>query len=174
MGRLTFVRLAWFTLAFVTLVTWLAVLPGCSVDRAGLDNALVRRGETDVSDSIPATADGGSTVTTVDGDTRDAGLVGPDVQSAHPEVDAGFSPDVNGAVSTDGGASEGNPSMGDASIADTGVEAPPSECPLEPTRSLSSCSGAATLAMCRYTLDGHPALQVGCTAEGYLCVKVCP
>lgn len=154
LGNLIFARLVWLFLATVTLVVWLLALPGCGEVHVDPGEPLLRRGETD-SQILPPEQlgpDSGPTVM-------------PDAAREISQEDSG------GAVNTDGG----------ADLSDSGVrvsndasDAPPSECPLEPSRSLGSCSGAQTLALCHYILDGHPALQVGCTAEGYLCVKMCP
>jgi len=143
MGLLTLARLAWLILAIVTLVVWLAALPGCSVDQNGLGSPQLARG---LSDSSPNDGTGGVIVRTLS--------------------DASWE-ESGGIVTTDGGTDQGLPEGREISV-------PPSECPLEPTRSISQCSGAATLALCHTYANGIPNLQVGCTAEGYLCVPKCP
>jgi|SRR5882762_7849787 len=152
MALLTLARLAWLILAIVTMVVWLAALPGCSVDQSGLGSPELARG---LSDSSPNDGTGGVIVRTE---------VMPDA----------FWEEAGGAINTDGG----------TIISDVGIQpssdggqldvVPPSECPLELTRSLSSCSGAQTQALCHTYINAVPALQVGCTAEGYLCVPKCP
>lgn len=163
MARLTFARLAWFFLACVFLLAWLAMLPGCTVDSDGLGSALVRRGETDVLPDPtvaipePSTDSGVSLIVPDAGD--DTGNVGGDTE-----------------VPTDGGM-DLTPADAGAfpPLADAGNSMPPSECPLIESRSVSPCSASATVALCRYYYTpGMATLLEGCKAEGYLCVKVCP
>lgn len=161
MGRLTFAGVAWFFLACVTLAAWLAALPGCTVDDAGLSNSLVRRGEIDVG----LISDGGLAAEPgVDG--RDT-IITP---TAPVDADQDSTGDTDGGgpnTLVDGGAL---PPLPDASN-----PPPPSECPLIESRSVSPCSASAMVAMCRYYYTpGMATYLEGCMAEGYLCVKVCP
>ena len=153
MGLLTLARLAWIILVSLTVVVWLVALLSCSVDQSGLGSPELARG---LSDSSPNDGTGGAMVRT--------GVM----------PDASWE-EAGGTVSTDGGPGDAIGSSDGTSDAGTGVlDGPPSDCPLEPTRSLSSCSGAQVQALCHTYINGVPALQVGCTAEGYLCVPKCP
>lgn len=143
MGRLTFAGVAWFFLVCVTLAAWLAALPGCTVDDAGLSNSLVRRGEIDAND--------------------DAGHGAPDVTPAtDPDVAA---EETGGIVSTDGGVDGIVPVSPDSSAKDDA--SPPSECPIIELRSVTPCSASATVAVCRYYYTpGMATLQGGCHTCG--------
>lgn len=169
MARLTFARIAWFFLACVFLLAWLAMLPGCTVDRDGLGSALVRRGETDVLPDVTADAgltSDGSLVDEPGVDVHDTTIV-PTVT-----VDAG----QESTGDTDGGVDLTPVDTGLLTPpADAGNSMPPSECPIIESRSVSPCSASATVALCRYYYTpGMATLLEGCKAEGYLCVKVCP
>ena len=155
MLRLTFARVAFAVACLVTLVTWLSLLPGCSVDSQGLDqpqSAVLSRGAPDT----------GMTEVVTPTDSVDAGNGDTGIGPVAP-------PDATPKIGQDTSVSDGGV---DADIAHDSGPTPPSECPISGNRSLSPCT--ATTQLCRYYDTGAPVLMVGCTAEGRLCVKSCP
>jgi hypothetical protein len=146
-----FARIADLVLAAGWLVWLVAMLGGCSTDTSGLNSDLTIRGRLAVdagSDTLPVVGTGG-----------------PD---AGPVVSPDATLEETGVSIPDGGRPN-TPDVGN----DTGNPLPPSDCALDPTRSLTPCN--ATTALCRtYDTPGHAILQVNCLAEGYLCVAKCP
>lgn len=162
-GAQLYARTVEILLALLFLVTWLASLNGCSMDRGGLNSDLTIRGRLD--------DDAGETDSGLglgpESPQPDGGIGNPDVGPVVlPDANPG---DTGGTVSTDGGTT-----LRDAAgVPDVTADVPPSECPFDPTLSLSPCNSVS--ALCRtYDTPGVPVYLKDCKAEGYVCVVKCP
>lgn len=128
------------------------LLSACSLNTTGLESTPVTPAVRGVSDAFQSPPD--VWVSVSDRVRPDGGfLAAPDGE------------EDSGSTLTDGGTSNNDARpQGDSGLT---PEVPPSECPIDPLRSLSWCDPRTQL--CIYP-SGR---LIGCTAEGRLCVKEC-